>query len=490
MISAHMNIASNVIKIAVLFAYVALIASHNVYAAQTAAGPNIVIILADDLGWGSVRCYGGVRLETPNIDRLAKEGRMFRHAYAPGSVCSPTRYALMTGRYYWRTSIKDGKVLPANRPLHIETNRVTIASLTKRQGYRTAAIGKWHLGLGSAATVDWNAPLQPGPRSMGFDYFFGLAANPGNQPNAYIENEQLVGRIPGESVTLDGAGKAGKTFGIKSQRVPEEIMGKLTAKAVEWVEENRATPFLLYFAPNAVHEPVKPAAKFTDSPFGRYGDFIHELDWSVGRILETLDKLKLTESTLVVFTSDNGGVVNPGNTNAGAAMKAGLAINGPLRGGKHTVYEGGFRVPFLVRWPGKVTAGTASDDIVCISDILATLAGMFKTRVPSGNGEDSLDVTASWFGKGKPRRDFVILQDASAIYAIRQGPWKLIERENGPSFEPRNRRAAQARKPASAKDELYNLEADPVESKDVAREHPKIVERLRKLLAKTRDQPD
>ena len=464
--------------------------STSLVAAET-KGPNIVVILADDYGWGSVGCYGGKGLQTPNLDRLAKEGRLFRHAYAPGSVCSPTRYALMTGRYFWRTSVKDGMVLPGNGPLHIETNRTTLASVAKSKGYATAAIGKWHLGLGLKKQVDWNAPLTPGPRALGLDYFFGLAANIGNPPPAYIENEELVGRKAGDLVTVEG-NKAVSTNSFTVERLPEGVMPMLTEKCVRWIEKNKQKPFFVYFAPNAVHEPITPASQFNGSKFGKYGDFITELDLSVGKVLEALDKNKLADNTLILFTSDNGGVAQAQNPTAGAAMKAGLAINGVLRGGKHDIWEGGFREPYILRWPGKVPAGTTCDDIVSISDTLATLAGILNVPVSKGNAEDSFDVSSSWLGKGKPARDYIVLQDASATYAIRKGPWKLIERENAPPVPLRNakgeRRQAKAlKKGTPTHDELYNLVDDPGEKKDVASTHPDIVKELRQLLASTRN---
>ncbi|MDB6025887.1 MAG: hypothetical protein JWM68_2110 [Verrucomicrobiales bacterium] len=476
------------IRAALRFVFASLLAT-GVSAAESKTKPNIVVILADDFGWGSVNCYGGKGLKTPNLDRLSKEGRLFKNAYATGSVCSPTRYAMMTGRYYWRTPVKDGMVLPGNSPLHIETNRVTLASMAKSQGYKTAAVGKWHLGLGLGAQTDWNAPLKPGPLSVGFDYFFGLAANLGNPPPAYIENEKLISR--GELVEIEGK-KTATNDSVSVQRSEEAVMPKLVDHCVQWINDNKERPFFLYFAPNAVHEPIVPTGDFKGSPFGKYGDFIQELDWSVGQILNTLDKNKLADNTLVLFTSDNGGVSHAQNPNAGAAMKAGLAINGSLRGGKHDIWEGGFREPYMVRWPGKVPAGTVCTDVVSISDTLATLASILHTKVASGNGEDSFDVSSSWFGTGKPTREFIILQDASANYAIRNGPWKLIERENPPVFKLRGakgeRRMAKAAKESTAKDELFNLETDPSEKKDVAAQHPEIVKELRALLSKTRDQ--
>jgi arylsulfatase A-like enzyme len=470
----------------------ALSLNREASAAGTASKPNIIVILADDFGSGSLGCYGATGLKTPNLDRLAHEGRRFTQAYAPGSVCSPTRYALMTGRYYWRTSVKDGEVLPGNAPLHFDTTRLSLGSLCKGQGYRTAAIGKWHLGLGLAKQTDWNAPLTPGPLKVGFDYFYGLAANVLNAPNAYIDGETLLGRIPGKVVAIEGVAKNQKTLGVDPQRVQDEVTRRLTENAVTWIEQNHATPFFLYFTPNAIHEPVTPAPEWKGtSPFGVYGDFIHELDGSVGRMLDTLDRLKLADNTLIVFTSDNGGVVNPNNPNASGAIKAGLAINGALRGGKHDIWEGGFREPFLVRWPGKVPAGTVCDDIVSISDVLATLAGILGVPLPRDAAEDSFDASASWLGSGTPARDFVVLQDAHATYAIRQGHWKLVEREKPPAFTPRSAAAAKkiaaARNREAKQDELFNVATDPAETTDVHTRHPEIVTRLRALLASTRN---
>ena len=260
----------------------------------------------------------------------------------------------MTGRYYWRTRVKDGEVLPGNAPLHIETDRLTLASLCKGQGYRTAAFGKWHLGFQAGVRqADWNQTLKPGPLEVGFDHFFGLAANPWNGPHSFIEDHEITGRIPGQPIVVTAGGEQARTTGIARPYQENEITKVLTDKAVEWVEQNRQGPFFLYFAPNAVHRPVAPNPAFTGSKFGIYGDFIEELDGSVGRILETLDRLKLGGDTLVLFSSDNGGVINPNVPETAFAMKAGLAVNGPLRGGKHDVWEGGFRVPFLVAGPGR-----------------------------------------------------------------------------------------------------------------------------------------
>jgi len=262
---------------------------------------------------------------------------------------------------------------------------------------------------------------------------------------------------------------------------------------VAWIEENKSDPFFLYFAPNAVHDPITPSAKYHDSPLGKYGDFIQELDGSVQRILDLLDKHHLTDNTLIIFTSDNGGVVEPDATEQMFAHKAGLAINGPLRGGKHSIWEGGFREPFIVRWPGKVPAGTVSDDIVCLTDILATMAGIMDAKLPDQGAEDSLDVGPSWFGDegANPPRDFVILHaPQGCTYAVRKGPWKMIENENRP--EPNMTDAAVIksitlwRKNKPPHDQLFNVVDDPAETRDVAADHPDIVNALRQILSDAR----
>jgi len=473
-------------------AFCLFIFTSSLWAAD-AGKPNIIVILADDLGYGSLHCYGGERLQTPAIDRLAREGRRFTNAYAPGSVCSPTRYAVMTGRYLWRTRYSDGVGLGAADPCVIENSRLTLGSLAQGQGYRTAAIGKWHLGLGAAAKTDWNAPLSPGPLQVGFDYFFGMAANVNNRPDAYIENDQILDRTPGQLVAIEGRGKDQKTVGVSPVRQPDQVMTRLTEKAVQWIGDNRDHPFFLYYAPNAVHEPVTPSAKFTGSPFGKYGDFIQELDGSVGQILAALEKHQMLSNTLIIFTSDNGGALNVHLEESMVALKAGLAINGPFRDGKGSVWEGGFREPFIVRWPGRVPGGTTSDDLICLSDLLASVAGILKAPLPADNAEDSFDVSASWFGDtgGKPPRDHVLLQaEFAAEYAIRQGPWKLIERSPQPGFHSPSKeiekRILERRKKWPDHNQLFNLPDDVAEAKDVSGGHPEIAERLAKLLKEER----
>jgi arylsulfatase A len=442
-------------------------------AQHEAQRPNIIVILADDYGWGSAGCYGASsKLKTPSLDRLASEGLRFTNAYAPSSVCSPTRYGIMTGRYDWRTRGDGGGVIGAAAPLQIESNRLTLASLCKAQGYRTAAFGKWHLGIGNPPGTDWNRPLEPGPRAIGFDYFYGIAANAWNGPHAFIENEALLGRIPGEDVKVMGNySPTNYTIGLKEQYNTDLLMDEFTKKTKDWITENSSGPFFIYYAATAVHKPHDYHPRFQGSPYGKYGNFIEELDWTVGQILDHLDKLKLADNTLVIFTSDNGGVVYQGDQEIKYAMDAGLAINGPLRGGKHSEWEGGFREPFLVRWPGKVPAGKVSDQVIGLTDILATLAGMFNVPLPNGNAEDSFNAWSLFTEEnpGPPVRDHVIMHAANGTYALRMGDWKLVERK-GPK-----------------QNELYNIKEDVGETNNLIDANADRAAQMQKILSEARD---
>jgi arylsulfatase A-like enzyme len=323
-----------------------------------------------------------------------------------------------------------------------------------------------------------------------------MAANIGSGPHSFIDDEEVTGHIPGEPIVVQGGSRAGDTTtGIRSHWEPDHVMATLTTNVTAWIEANARQPFFVYYAPNAVHEPMVPNPSFRGSPYGKYGDFIAELDWSVGQVLATLDRLKLADSTLVIFTSDNGGVVNPGNESASAAIKAGLKINGPLRGGKHSEWEGGFREPFIVRWPGKVPAGTVSDQVICLTDVLATLASILGTPLPKGNAEDSFDVLRAFTEPkpGAPVRDHVILQSADATYDIRMGDWKFIERANAPEFTSvRNKKKAAAaekkkKKAASQRNQLFNLREDIAEEKDLLDANTERAARMKQLLVESRE---
>lgn len=485
---------------------------------DSSRAPNIVIILADDYGYGSAGCYGadGKLIQTPNIDRLAREGRRFTDANTTSSVCSPTRYSVLTGRYCWRTSLTH-EVLGVFAPLHIEPTRPTIASMLKRHGYRTAAIGKWHLGYGDGKgsllyRANYAAELSPGPLDVGFDYHFAVPANHGDLTGVYVENRFVYGlrsgtipeglKPPGPDAddpnfqanygAEDMENVRGKILDLDApRRRNQRVMATLTDKAVAWLaQQPKDQPFFLYFTPVAVHNPITPDTDLAGkSRAGLYGDWIHELDRCTGRILEALDQQGRANNTLVIFTSDNGGVFRPDNTTSlqTQAYQAGLRVNGDLRGGKHTVWEGGFKVPFLVRWPDRVPPGTTCGEMISLADLFATTAAIVgeKLPAPAEAAEDSYNVLPALLNErqAKPARRDVIVHSADGVFAIRKGPWKWIEGVPVDEIKPGARKARAAEFHA----QLYNLHDDPTETRDVSAEYPEVVKELSALLNRYRD---
>lgn len=478
--------------------------------------PNVVVILSDDYGYGSAGCYGVNQklVQTPNIDRLSTEGRRFTDANTTSSVCSPTRYSVMTGRYCWRTSLKS-EVLSTFSPLHIETTRLNMASLLKKHGYATASVGKWHLGYGTADDspkwrTDYTGELSPGPLDIGFDYHFAVPSNHGDLTGVFVENRfvyglrngkipagmKIAGPVPdsddyqatyGPEDTESGKG-AGRILDLDApRRKNERVMKVLTDKATDWLKQQKEKPFFLYFTPVAVHNPVTPDKDLTGkSAAGLYGDWIHELDRSVGRVLATLDEMGVAKDTLVIFSSDNGGVFKPTVERLlqTAAFKAGLRVNGDLRGGKHDVWEGGFKVPFIARWPAKVAAGSVSKATISLADILATTSEIMGDALPAKDvgAEDSRSFLPALLGDG-PGREDIIVHSADGVFAIRKGPWKWIE---GVPVDEIN----QAKRKANAdqyRSQLYNTQEDPAETKDVSAQHPEVVKELTALLNRYRD---
>lgn len=450
--------------------------------------PNIVIILADDLGYGSLNSYGAqpTHLRSPNIDRLAEEGRRFTDANTPSSVCSPTRYGLLTGRYDWRTDVQHG-VLNTTDPLHIEVSRSTIGSLLKAAGFATAAIGKWHLGYGSTKH-DFTGPLTPGPLDIGFDYHFAVPQNHGDASGIYVRNRQVVGLRSNRTIEVGKSPYGRDYMGIDApQRVDENVMDTLTTEAITWLEQQKDNvPFCLYFAPVAIHFPYTPSDQTKGtSGCGDYGDWIHELDLSVGRILDSLDRMRVADDTLVIFTSDNGGVLmTEGDRPEAEAYRAGLRCNGSWRGRKHSIYEGGFRVPFIARWPKHIAAGSVCDQTISLVDIYATLAALVDIPVPTDSAvaEDSFNFLPALLGTQTESlfRPSMIVHSPNGNFAIRQGAWKYIEGKPSPTL-----------KKLTQSDELvpqlYNLELDPGEKNNVIKENSEIADGLANLLNQQRD---
>ena len=490
-----------------------------VLTAFAADRPNVVVILADDYGYGSAGCYGAdpKLVRTPSIDRLANEGRRFTDGNTTSSVCSPTRYSLLTGRYCWRTSLTH-EVLGTFSPLHIETTRFNLASLLKQKGYHTAAVGKWHLGYGKENEdpkwrTEYKAELSPGPLDIGFDYHFGVPSNHGDLTGVFVENRFVYGLRSGQipagmklagpaadnddfkptygSEDTENGKNSGRILELDApRRKNERVMKVLTDKATAWLEaQPKDQPFFLYFTPVAVHNPVTPDKDLAGkSAAGLYGDWIHELDQSVGRILATLDKMGATKDTLVLFTSDNGGVFKPENERLlqTAAFKAGLKVNGAIRGGKHDVWEGGFKVPFIARWPGKVAAGSTASQMVSVVDILATTAEIVGETLPAkdSGAEDSRSFLPVLLGSADAKgREDMIVHSSDGVFALRKGRWKWIE---GVPVDEIKDGARKAHKD-QFRSQLYDTVADPAETKDVAAQHPEVVAELKDLLRRYRD---
>lgn len=481
--------------------------------------PNVILIYADDLGYGDLGCYGATKLQTPNIDRLAKEGRRFTDAHSASAVCSPSRYGLMTAQFPLRKNFWGP--LPLTSQLTIDTAQPTIGSVLKSAGYDTAMIGKWHLGFGKGRN-DWNKPLKPGPLELGFDYYFGMPTVNSGPPFVYVENHGVVDYDPADpfvfrkaSVTQKFPEKGGYNAigGAKKahERYRDEFVGTtLTEKAVTWIRErdqqDKRKPFFLYLATTNIHHPFTPHPKFKGtSQCGLYGDFVHELDWIVGELLETLDETGLVEDTLVIFTSDNGGMLN--NTGQ-KAWKAGHRLNGELLGFKFGAWEGGHRVPLIVRWPGNVPAGTESDALISQIDLLPTFAALAGASISEDAVMDGVDQLAELTGTAtKPARDMLVLSPNSPMHlTIRKGKWVYIPARDEGGFQGKKigdhllaGAAAQQlthlvnsdvvdgeiRKDAPPA-QLYDLQTDPYQARNVHDDHPEVVAELSELLRKWR----
>ena len=426
--------------------------------------PNIVIILADDLGFGDTGCYGGTKIPTPNIDRLGRQGLRFTDAHATSATCTPSRYALLTGQYPWR---KNGTgVLPGNAALIIDPRHATLPSILKNAGYHTGIVGKWHLGLGGSGGPDWNGEIKPGPLEVGFDYCFLQPATGDRVPCVYVENHRVFqldpqdpiqvsyGKPIGDEPTgkqhpellkmglslghdgtiIDGISRIGfMTGGHAARWKDEDKADVLTGKAVDFIRQNPRQPFFLEFATHDPHVPRVPNARFVGkSGCGVRGDAIVEFDWSVGQILATLEQLKLSSNTLVILSSDNGPVLDDGYDDRAVEDLNGHTPAGPLRGGKYTVWEGGTRVPFIVSWPGRVVPGV-SDALVSLVDFSASFAALTGQKIPAGDAPDSVNVLPALLGAAKNGRDKLVEHDGFRTLAFRDGLWKYIE----PDMRPR-----------------------------------------------------
>jgi len=476
---------------------------------RVASKPNIILILADDIGYGDLSCYGATKVKTPNLDRMAGEGLRFSDAYAPASVCTPTRYSILTGEYAWRS--KAGRaVLDGDAPLCILTNTFTLPAMLQKAGYATACVGKWHLGLGAERT-EYNGNLRPGPLELGFDYFFGIPATADRVPTVFVENHRVAGLLESDPIKINyrekvgdeptgterpdllklqadkqhsgtivsGISRIGFMTGGQAARWKDEDQAEiLTRKATSFIEQNQSKPFFLYLATLDIHAPRYPHPRFMkDSQIGYRGGSIAQLDWIVGEVMAELKRLKLDDNTLVIFSSDNGGATNDGYDEPSLN---GHSFNGPLRGLKSGLWEGGSRVPFIARWPGKIKPAETTR-LTTQLDLFATAAELTGRRLPENAAKDSLTFLPVLLGQPEmhPRTE-VVLQSGNAQLALRSGDWKYIPnlRIVGGWYADKS--------PGLVGEGLFNLKNDPGEQHNVAGANSNKVAELRQQLNKAR----
>lgn len=465
--------------------------------ADSAKTPNIVLIYADDIGYGDLSCYGATKVKTPNCDRLAAAGLRFTDGHSVANVCTPSRYSMMTGEYAFRK--KGTGIASGVAGLLIDPGTTTLPSMLQKAGYRTGIVGKWHLGLGTAPT-NYNDIIKPGPRDVGFDYAWILSATGDRVPCVWVENDHVVNLDPKDPIKLDYSVMRGapRSFVNGIPRIGEQLGGKaalwkddemsfvIAGKSNDFIESSKDKPFFLYMATHNIHVPRVPNAMFKGkSECGVRGDAIVEFDWMVGQVLERLDKLGLAENTLVILSSDNGGinddngpdkvhgVGNPDATN-------GHKQNGTLRGTKGSVFEGGTRVPFIVRWPAKIKPGT-SDALMSQMDLLANLASLTGQTIPKGQAPDSENHLDALLGMNKTGREFLVEQsNGGAPFGFRDGNWKLVPgggpkmKANGPLLfdlatdlsESKNVAAANAKQVASMTVKLAEITGGPKKGKN------------------------
>ena len=474
--------------------------------------PNIIIIYADDVGYGDIGCYGATGVDTPFIDSLAGQGLRFTSAYATAATCTPSRYSLLTGEYAFRNG--EARILPGNAPLIIDPGQPTIASILKEQGYATGLVGKWHLGLGLAAEpLDWNGEIAPGPRELGFDYSFHMAATGDRVPAVYIENGRIVNLDPEDPIQVsyedpigneptglshphllktqadeqhaktivDGTSRIGyMTGGHAARWTDEEMPDTFLGKAIEFIEAHKDRPFFLYYATHENHVPRIPHPRFRgSSSLGVRGDAVVQMDWSIGQVLEVLEKNNLTGKTLVIFSSDNGPVLFDGYWDGAIGKNGDHEPAGPFRGGKYSAWEGGTRSPFILSWPGVVEPGL-SDALVSHVDLIASLASLTGASIPEGEAVDSHDLIDTLLGNTETGRAYLIQQGVK-MEAIRKGPWKYI-----PPGEVTNRLEIGHfhKDRINGNGALFFLPEDPSEQNNLARLYPAKVRELRSILEK------
>lgn len=479
--------------------------------AQSQQKPNIIIIYADDLGYGDVSCYGATKINTPNIDRLASQGIRFTKAHTTSATCTPSRYALMTGQYPWR---KQGTgILPGDAALIIPTDKTTLPGLLKKAGYSTAITGKWHLGLGNEVSKDWNGEIKPGPNEVGFDYSFIFPATADRVPTVFLENRRVVALDVADPIAVDytkpvgndptgkdhpellkmqsspgqghnqtiinGIGRIGYMSGGKKARwVDEELSLTFLDKAKNFIEENKNGSFFLFFSLTEPHVPRMPATMFKGkSGMGYRGDAILQLDWAVGEIIKKVEVSGIAGKTIIIFTSDNGPVLDDGYQDEAVTKLNGHTPAGDLRGGKYSAFEGGTRVPFIISWPKKIRPKVSSA-LVCQIDFLASFSKLINQSIPAGDATDSEDMLDAFLGKSNTGRSVLVKQGGAL--AIIKDDWKYISPSNGTAYD----KQTGIETGSFPSPQLYNLKEDVGEKNNLAVQYPEKVKEMAALLDK------
>ena len=479
--------------------------------------PNVIIILADDLGYGDLECYGAKNVQTPNVNRLAGEGIRFTNAHTIAATSTPSRYSLLTGEYAWRRP--DTDVAAGNAGMIIRPEQYTMADMFKNAGYTTCAIGKWHLGLGDkTGQQDWNAPLPAALGDLGFDYHYIMAATADRVPCVFIENGKVANydpsapievsykqNFPGEPTGADhsellynqkpshghdmsivnGISRIGfMKGGGKALWKDENIADSITTHAIDFIKQHKDEPFFMYFATNDVHVPRFPHDRFRGkNPMGLRGDAIAQFDWTVGQLMETLDQLGLTENTLIILSSDNGPVVDDGYKDKAEELLNGHTPSGPWRGNKYSAFEGGTAVPVIVRWPQKIKKTGDSDLLMSQIDWLASLGALINARLPKGSAPDSYDRLGNLIGTDKTDRPWIVEQSMNHTLSVRTKDWKYIE----PNDDPTTFMKAEKIETGNLNvPQLYEMEKVS-EQENVAEKYPEKVFELQTILRQVRN---
>jgi arylsulfatase A-like enzyme len=477
--------------------------------------PNVLLIYGDDVGYGDVGAYGAKLIPTPNIDKLAKQGLMFTDAHCSSATCTPSRFSLLTGLSAFRSRVH---ILRGDAKLSIPTNKLTLPKLFKKAGYQTAAIGKWHLGLGAGRTpTDWNKDVKPGPLEIGFDYSFLMPATTDRVPCVYLENHNVVNLDPNDPITvsygkalpvsdsvtnypdgkkdrsamtfykstqghnnsiINGIGRIGYMTGGKSALWKDEKISKdMLAKTKEFISKTQSEkkPFFVYFASQCIHVPRVPSPEFVGkTKLGYRGDSMVEFDWVTGQLMKFLKDKGLDQNTIVIFSSDNGPVYDDGYDDGSKVRTStkesdnGHDGSGPYRGGKYQIYEGGTRVPLIVRWPGHITPGEVSTALISQTDFLASFADLLGVKISEKDSVDSRNYLQALLGKDKVGAKYII-EDGQRTLALRMGDWKYIA-------------PTHSKKKKAKKDRLYNLKKDVGEQHNVIDANPEIAKDMKKTL--------